>query len=170
MRCGVIEGDRRAALGIDVRLAPLSEPQLARFKHADVAERGAKFLSVAHTKLRRAADQRARIPDLTAAFRIQRGVVEYPLPFLTDSQYLDEGAVENQRRHAPGARHPIVSGETGLAGELHRFAQVRTELARGASAAPLCGHGRIETFLVDGKSALPRPGGRQIERESVGVV
>src|ERR1700739_4241654 len=103
MRRGVIEGNRRTALGIDARLDFVSEPKLARFQHTDMAERCAELLSIAYAELRRAADERARIPDLTAAFRIERGVVQYHLAFLTHSQNLDEGAVEDQCGHAAGA-------------------------------------------------------------------
>ena len=64
-------------------------------------ERSAELLGIAHAKLRRGADQHARVADLSAALRIERGMVQYDLPLLTDPQFLDQSTIEDQRGHAP---------------------------------------------------------------------
>jgi hypothetical protein len=103
VRRGVIERDGRAALGIDLRLDFIADSKLAGLEHADVRERRADLLRVAHREacgasLRRASAEDAGIADLTAAFRVERRMVEHHLPFLAGCSAIDHGAVENQAR------------------------------------------------------------------------
>ena len=143
MRRGVIEGDGRAALGIDCGLAPrrrrATRPSRAR-RRARTRRRSSACRA---REAARRAYERAGIPDLAAALRVERRVIEHHLPFLARPQHIDDRTVENQRRDAARAGQSVVAGEIRLARQLDRIAQVRAELARGPArgrAAPPSPH------------------------------
>ena len=175
MRCRMIERNGGAALLVDLRIDSVPHAQFAGVEHAAVGKRGANFARVAHREMRRGAvwagaDEYTRIADLAAAFRVKRRVVEHDLTFLPLSQYINDGAVENQRSHETSIGQPVITQEFRLARQGDRIAQFRTELARRTCAIPLCLHGRIEARLVDGEAAFARHIGRQIKRKPVRVV
>ena len=98
MRRGMIECNRLATFLIHVRTDRITNAQFALFEHTHMGKRSANFLGIADHKAPSGARQEAAIADLSAALRIERGVVQHDLAFLPGPQNIDQCAVEYQRR------------------------------------------------------------------------
>src|SRR3984957_15901712 len=107
---------------------------------------------------------------LTAAFRIERRVVKNNLAFLTRPQHIDHRAIEYERGNPRSASHSGTAGETGLAGQLDRLAQISAEFARCLGSAALRFHGNVECRLIDGETSFTCDVGGQIRGKSIGIV
>src|SRR5690349_1359966 len=72
----MVQHDRRAALGIDVRRDAAADGDAAGRHGADMAEGRAELLRVADREARGPGLQLAGIADLAAAFRVERSAFE----------------------------------------------------------------------------------------------
>ena len=114
--------------------------------------------------------QQARVADLAARLRIERGGVQHDHGALAGLHFLHLGAV-----HVQGGDLDVVQLQLFIAFEARVGAFVaeafgHLELAGGASLVALAFHGDLEAGHVDLDFAFAADVGGQVNRETVGVV
>src|ERR1700675_2510172 len=110
----MIERNCLAALLVDLRLDGITHTQLAVLEHTEMGNGRAYLLRVTHGKASICAQQHACIADLSAAFGIERRVIQHDLTFWPGSQYSRDRPIEYHRVAAGHIREPIVSGKMSL--------------------------------------------------------
>ena len=133
---------------------------------------GLDLLRVVHGEKRQAragSRKLAAIADLAAGLRVERRAVEDDDALLPGGQRIDRGAVAVERDHPAFLGQRVVTVEHRLGAGIAQ-ASGRLEAGRGARAAALLVHRRVEPCLVDRDAALAAHVGGEVEREAVGVV
>src|ERR1700675_1520513 len=105
----MIERNCLAALLVDLRLDGITHTQLAVLEHTEMANGRAYLLRVTHGKASICAQQHACIADLSAAFGIERRVIQHGLTFLAGSQYIRDSPTTYKRADVGASHAPILS-------------------------------------------------------------
>ena len=166
----VVAGGLLAQGRVDLCLHGVAHFQTALFHATMVApDGGLDLLRVGHGKAQALPLQMALVAHLAAGFSVERAHVQHHHALVTGLEFLRRLAVVVQRQHAGLGRQLVVAHEAG--GFTVVFQQRSAlEAAGGTRLLALVRHGRLEAGLVHRHAALAADIGRQVQRETIGVV
>jgi hypothetical protein len=155
---------------VDARRDPVADADAASPDDALVAEDcGLDLLRVLDGENALRTLQCATVTDLAAGLGIERRFVEDDDTQFALAQLLDGAAVAVEREHRAAVLERLVPVEGGFRAAV--FERCRhAELAGGARLLLLLRHRRIESGDIDPHPTLATDVGRQVERETEGVV
>jgi hypothetical protein len=130
----------------------------------------ALLLGVDHSKLRTSRFQPAAVTDLAAGLGVKRRVLQHDDAGLTSHQFLDAGAISEQRGDARGVIKQLIAGELATALHLQLAGVVRGELAGRTRAAALDFHRLFKPLDIKRETTFPRDIRGQVDRKTIRII